>query len=134
MSTVLPYCSFVARENHASVEIAVSRDRVGIAPAIMVDDELTIDAARCDSERNLSLAFVDDKHAHVAYDDVKWSKASAEAYIEELMKYSEAHLVALLWPRARGGARGTGGGRSLPFPSEGRFVACEKAKGKRRKS
>ena len=52
-----------------------------------MDDELTIDAAHDDSERNLSLAFVDDKHARVAYNDVKWSQASAEAYIKELMKY-----------------------------------------------
>eukprot|EP01048_Picozoa_sp_COSAG05_P000666 COSAG05_NODE_19_length_34900_cov_72.237464_16_plen_82_part_00 len=51
------------------------------ANGVCMDDELTIDAARDDSERNLSLAFVDDKHARVAYDDVKWSKASAEAYI-----------------------------------------------------
>ena len=65
----------------------------------MVDDELTIDAARCDSERNLSLAFVDDKHAHVAYDDVKWSKASVEAYIEDLMKYSDP-LVMVAEPVA----------------------------------
>ena len=60
---------------------------------------LTVDAAREDSERNLSLAFVDDKHARVAYDDVKWSKASAEAYIKELMKYSDP-LVMVTEPVA----------------------------------
>ena len=93
----------------------------------MVDDELTIDAARCDSERNLSLAFVDDKHAHVAYDDVKWSKASAEAYIEELMKYSEAHLVALLWSRARGGCTGDGRGEIAALPFGGSFCGVRKS-------
>ena len=69
------------------------------ANGVCMDDELTIDAARDDSERNLSLAFVDDKHARVAYDDVKWSKASAEAYIKELMKYSDP-LVMVTEPVA----------------------------------
>ena len=47
------------------------------ANGVCLDDELRIDAAReaefGDSERNLSLAFVDDKHARVAYDDILWS-------------------------------------------------------------
>jgi len=59
------------------------------ANGVCMDDELTLDATHDDSQRNLSLAFVDDKHARVAYDDVKWSKASAEVYIKELMKYSD---------------------------------------------
>ena len=57
-----------------------------------LDDELRINAAReeafGDSERNLSLAFVDDKHARVAYDDILWSKESAEQYMAILMTYS----------------------------------------------
>ena len=36
----------------------------------------------------MSLAFVDDKHARVAYDDVLWSKESAQQYIDQLMTYS----------------------------------------------
>lgn len=41
-----------------------------------------------DSMRNLSLAFVDDKLVRVAYDHCIWSKASAEQYATDLMKYS----------------------------------------------
>ena len=61
-----------------------------------MDDELTIDAARDDSERNLSLAFVDDKHARVAYDDVKWSKASPSPFTVVASPPPSALLLLLL--------------------------------------
>ena len=38
-----------------------------------------------ESERNLSLAFVDDKHARVAYDDILWTKESAQQYLDQLI-------------------------------------------------
>ena len=62
---------------------------------VCLDDELRIDQERedkhLDSERNLSLAFVDDKHAIVAYDenDLFWTRASATEYLGELMTYSD---------------------------------------------
>eukprot|EP01050_Picozoa_sp_SAG11_P016364 SAG11_NODE_2226_length_3663_cov_1.716891_1_plen_250_part_00 len=63
------------------------------ANGLCMDDEYAMDAVReaaCgDSERNCSLAFVDDKHVRVAYDDVIWSKESAESYADTLMQYSE---------------------------------------------
>ena len=74
------------------------------ANGVCLDDELRIDAARelafGDSERNLSLAFVDDKHARVAYDDVLWSKKSAEEYMSMLMTYS-APLKMVIAPISR---------------------------------
>ena len=74
------------------------------ANGVCLDDELRIDAARelafGDSERNLSLAFVDDKHARVAYDDVLWSKKSAEEYLSMLMTYS-APLKMVMEPVSR---------------------------------
>jgi hypothetical protein len=63
------------------------------ANGLCLDEELRVDAAReaeCgDSERNCSLAFVDDKHVRVAYDELLWSKSSAEEYADRLMRYSE---------------------------------------------
>jgi hypothetical protein len=65
------------------------------ANGVCLDDELRIDKEReekhHDSERNLSLAYVDDKHAIVAYDenDQLWTRASAEKYLSELMTYSD---------------------------------------------
>ena len=62
---------------------------------VCLDDELRIDQERedkhLDSERNLSLAFVDDKYAIVAYDenDQFWTRASATEYLGELMTYSD---------------------------------------------
>eukprot|EP01052_Picozoa_sp_SAG31_P004928 SAG31_NODE_210_length_20286_cov_22.684748_21_plen_375_part_00 len=62
------------------------------ANGLCLDDELKVDAQRerdhGDSMRNLSLAFVDDKLVRVAYDHCIWSKASAEQYATDLMKYS----------------------------------------------
>ena len=61
------------------------------ANGVCLDDELRIDMERedkhQDSERNLSLAYVDDKHAIVAYDanDQFWTRASAQEYMDELM-------------------------------------------------
>ena len=59
---------------------------------VCLDDELNADAERekqyGDSERNLSLAFVDDKHIRVAYDDNLWSTESAREYLEGLRNYS----------------------------------------------
>jgi hypothetical protein len=65
------------------------------ANGVCLDDELRIDEEReekhHDSERNLSLAYVDGKHAIVAYDenDQLWTRASAEKYLSELMTYSD---------------------------------------------
>eukprot|EP01050_Picozoa_sp_SAG11_P009838 SAG11_NODE_954_length_6397_cov_11.146237_6_plen_115_part_00 len=63
------------------------------ANGLCLDDELAADALReqkhGDSERNLSLAFVDDKAVRVAYDDAGWTKESALEYAAALMKYSE---------------------------------------------
>ena len=74
------------------------------ANGVCLDDELRIDAAReaefGDSERNLSLAFVDDKHARVAYDDILWSRESAQQYIDLLMTYS-APLKMVIEPITR---------------------------------
>ena len=62
---------------------------------VCLDDEPRIDQERedthHDSERNLSLAFVDDKHAIVAYDanEHLWTRASAMEYLSELMTYSD---------------------------------------------
>ena len=62
------------------------------ANGVCLDDELNADAEReiryGDSERNLSLAFVDDKHIRVAYDDILWSRESAQEYLEVLRNYS----------------------------------------------
>ena len=62
------------------------------ANGVCLDDELNADAERekqfGDSERNVSLAFVDDKHIRVAYDDILWSKESAQEYLEGLRTYS----------------------------------------------
>ena len=62
------------------------------ANGVCLDDELNADAERekryGDSERNLSLAFVDDKHIRVAYDNVLWSRESAQEYLEVLRNYS----------------------------------------------
>eukprot|EP01050_Picozoa_sp_SAG11_P022015 SAG11_NODE_4048_length_2087_cov_1.479376_1_plen_110_part_10 len=63
------------------------------ANGLCLDDELRVDAAReaahHDSERNCSLAFVDDKHLRVAFDDILWSKESAEEYASQLMTCSD---------------------------------------------
>ena len=59
-------------------------------------DELRTDEIReqehGDSCRNLSLAFVDDKHLRVAYNhspDSDWTRESAENYLADLKKYSD---------------------------------------------
>ena len=76
------------------------------ANGVCLDDELKIDRARelaaGDSCRNISLAFVDDKHARVVYDenDYLWTKASAEEYLGQLMTYSEP-LQMVIEPPSR---------------------------------
>ena len=74
------------------------------ANGVCLDDELQIDVAReaefGDTGRNLSLAFDDDKHTRVAYDDVLWSKESAQQYIDQLMTYSTP-LKMVLEPIAK---------------------------------
>ena len=73
------------------------------ANGLCLDDELQVDALResehGDSERNLSLAFVDDKAVRVAYDGVQWSRSSAEEYASGLMTYSDP-LVMIPEPAA----------------------------------
>eukprot|EP01050_Picozoa_sp_SAG11_P019662 SAG11_NODE_3172_length_2635_cov_2.232650_3_plen_115_part_00 len=65
------------------------------ANGLCLDDELRVDAEREAawgggySERNCSLAFVDDKHVRVAYDDIPWTQDSAEEYVTALKQYSD---------------------------------------------
>eukprot|EP01050_Picozoa_sp_SAG11_P014554 SAG11_NODE_1805_length_4229_cov_1.746005_4_plen_282_part_00 len=67
------------------------------ANGLCLNDELLADEARelshGDSERNLSLAFVDDKHVRVAYDDILWTRESAEEIADGLMQYTAPLLM-----------------------------------------